>query len=322
MFRRLLSSVLLLSVVLVVAIAVGIAAGAERVALAAVFDPAATDYLIVTQIRLPRVITAALVGAILAIAGATFQTLLRNPLADPFILGVSGGAACTAATASLLGWTRSSSALAVAAFAGAVGTTLLVTALASRKGELDTVRLVVSGLVLNSFFSAVILLVLSFARGSDLIVALRWMIGTLSGVGWGEVAVTAVALVITLTVLMLVAGDLRMLVYGEEDARSRGVNVERMKVAGFLCASVATGAAVAVTGIIGFVGVLVPHLVRMVWRADYRLELPVAALAGAILLVLSDAASRVVVAPAELPVGAFLALLGVPFFIVLLRRDR
>lgn len=307
----------LLGLVIVVSVMVG----AESVRMRALLDGAATDRVIIMEIRLPRVLTAAAVGAILAIAGATFQTLLRNPLADPFILGVSGGAACAAATASLLGIGRSSAVLALAAFAGAAATTMVVTALASRRGQLDTVRLVISGLVLNSFFSAVILLVISFARGADLVMALRWMIGTLALVGWREAAVSAFALAVTLVVLMTVAGDLRMLIFGEEDARARGVDVDRLKRIGFICASLATGAAVAVTGIIGFVGVLVPHIVRLIWRADYRVELPVAALAGAVLLVASDTVSRVIVAPGELPVGAFLALLGVPFFVVLLRRE-
>lgn len=319
--RRIGPSLIVWFAVLAAVCVIGVSTGAERLSLQAMFEDG-VEQTILLQIRLPRVLTAAFVGAILAIAGSTLQTMLRNPLADPFILGVSGGAAAAAATVSLLGFASSAPLLAVAAFCGAVAATLLVTLLASRHGHLDTVRLVVSGLVLNSFFSAVILLVLSFARGSDLVVALRWMIGSVAGAGWAEVGVTATALAVSLAVLFWFSGEMRLLVFGEDDARARGVNVSRVKYAGFFAASIATGAAVAMTGIIGFVGVLVPHFVRLIWRTDYRFELPVAALAGATLLVASDAVSRVVVAPSELPVGAFLALIGVPFFIVLLRRDR
>jgi iron complex transport system permease protein len=208
------------------------------------------------------------------------------------------------------------------AFAGACGATGVVFLLARRREHTDPTRLLLSGLVLNAFFSAVILISFALSRQSDLTAALRWMMGTLFGATWTNVALLAVLLVVSLLVLAWIANDLRMLVFGEEDARSRGVNVERIKLVGFLAGSIVTGAAVAVSGIIGFVGLLVPHLIRLVWRRDFRALLPLSALGGATLVVLADVLSRSLVRASELPIGAFTALLGVPFFLSLLRRER
>lgn len=275
---------------------------------------------ILFEVRLPRVLVAALVGAILGVAGATFQTLLRNPFADPFILGVSGGAAAGAAIATAIGMARIPGAVPAIAFCGACGSTAAVFLLARRRAYTDPTRLLLSGLVLNAFFSAVILIAFAMSRGSDLTAALRWMMGTLSSAGWNDVVLLTSVLAAGIAILASLANDLRMLAFGEDDAKSRGVNVERVKLIGFVTGSIVTGAAVAVTGIIGFVGLLVPHLMRLLWRSDFRLLLPLSALGGAVLLVTADLVSRV--AASELPVGAFTALLGVPFFLSLLRRSR
>ncbi|MCA1734303.1 MAG: iron ABC transporter permease [Acidobacteria bacterium] len=279
-----------------------------------------TARVILLQLRLPRVLLAGLIGVILASSGATFQTLLRNPLADPFILGVSGGAACGAAVATAMGLGGFPGGVEIAAFGGALLATLLVVAIAQRHGAIDSMRLILAGLVLNAFFSATILLSLSMIRGSDLTRAVHWMMGSLSGTTWADVGVVGVAAVISMTVFLLIAGDLRMLSFGEEDARSRGVSTERIKLIGFLTASLAVGAAVSASGIIGFVGLIVPHAVRLIWKRDYRVILPLSALAGGCLVILADLAARRIHAPAELPIGALTALLGVPFFLLLLRR--
>jgi len=168
----------------------------------------------------------------------------------------------------------------------------------------------------------VILISFALSREADLTAALRWMMGTVSGATWSDVIVLSSLLVVAMTVLAFMANDLRLLAFGEEDARSRGVEVERMKLIGFGTASLVTGAAVAVSGIIGFVGLLVPHLIRLVWRRDFRFLLPLCALGGATLLVAADLLSRTIVTSAELPIGAFTAVLGVPFFLSLLRRAR
>jgi iron complex transport system permease protein len=168
----------------------------------------------------------------------------------------------------------------------------------------------------------VILISFSLSKQSDLTAALRWMMGTLFGASWTQALLLFMTFAIVFLVLAWNANDLRMLAFGEEDARSRGVDVERVKLIGFIGASIITGAAVAVSGIIGFVGLLVPHLIRLVWRRDFRFLLPLTALGGATLVVIADLVSRVVVPTTELPIGAFTALLGVPFFLSLLRRGR
>jgi iron complex transport system permease protein len=308
--------------VLGLSILVALTFGAVDLSWRALRDGDAVARAILLDLRLPRVVLAAIVGAALAASGLAFQTLLRNALADPFILGVSGGAACGAAVATAFGLARLPGVIPAVAFCGACGATAVVFALSRRRDRVDPARLLLSGLVLNALFSAVILIAFSLSRSSDLTAALRWMMGSLDGANWQRVALTSVLLTVALTVLAWNANDLRLLAFGEDDARSRGVDVERVKFAGFAAASIVTGAAVAVSGIIGFIGLLVPHLVRLAWKRDFRLLLPASAIAGATLLVLADLIARTAASPAELPVGAFTAILGVPFFLSLLRRQR
>jgi iron complex transport system permease protein len=306
---------IILTITLFLVVAIAISFGAVSLD-----DPAARTILF--RLRLPRVLLAAAIGATLAVAGVTFQTLLRNPLADPFILGVSGGAAAGAAIATALRWARVPGLVPFVAFLGACGATAAVFLLARRRDHTDPTRLLLSGLVLNAFFSAIILIAFSLSRQADLTAALRWMMGNISAATWTDVAVVTVPLVLAMAVLAFVANDLRLLAFGEEDAKARGVDVERLKLIGFGTASIITGAAVAVSGIIGFVGLLVPHLIRLIWRRDFRFLLPLCALGGATLVVGADVLSRTLVTSAELPIGAFTALLGVPFFLSLLRRGR
>jgi iron complex transport system permease protein len=305
-----------------VAVVLGVSFGATSLSWRAISEGDEGARAILLFIRAPRVAAGALVGVALAIAGLTFQTLLRNALADPFILGVSGGAAAGAAISTAAGLARLPGLVPAVAFAGACLSTAAVFLLARRRDHTDPTRLLLSGLVLNAFFSAVILISFSLSKQSDLTAALRWMMGTLFGASWLEVAVLFAACTAVFLVLAWNANDLRMIAFGEEDARSRGVDVERVKLIGFIGASVVTGAAVAVSGIIGFVGLLVPHLIRLIWRRDFRFLLPLTALGGATLVVLADLVSRVAIPTTELPIGAFTALLGVPFFLSLLRRER
>jgi len=310
-----LKPILILTALLAVTMALAVTLGSVSL------DDAAARTILL-RLRLPRVLLAAAIGATLAVAGVTFQTLLRNPLADPFTLGVSGGAAAGAAIATALRWTRYPGLVPLVAFGGAIAATAAVFLLARRRDHTDPTRLLISGLVLNAFFSAVILIAFSLSRQSDLTAALRWMMGTLFGATWIHVALVATCLVIALAILAFLANDLRLLAFGEEDAKARGVNVERVKLLGFGTASIITGAAVAVSGIIGFVGLLVPHLIRLIWRRDFRFLLPLCALGGATLVVGADLLSRVLVVTTELPIGAFTAVLGVPFFLSVLRGER
>jgi iron complex transport system permease protein len=320
--QRLTGAIALLALLLVIALLLASSAGATNASWRAALSGDETARAILIGIRLPRALLAALVGATLAVAGVTFQTLLRNPLADPFILGVSGGAACGASIATAAGLARLPGVVPLIAFAGACGATGAVFLLARRREYTDPTRLLLSGLVLNAFFSAVILISFGVSRQSDLTAALRWMMGTLFGATWSDVILLTVLLAIATATLASIGNDLRMFSFGEDDAKSRGVNVERVKLIGFITASIVTGAAVSVSGIIGFVGLLVPHLIRMMWRRDFRFLLPLCALGGGILVVLADLLSRIVVTSSELPIGAFTAVLGVPFFLSLLRRNR
>jgi len=313
---------LLLLLILFIALIAGSTFGTATISWRDVLAGEVTARTVMIDIRLPRVLLAALVGAALAAAGVTFQTLLRNPLADPFILGVSGGAACGAALTTALGFARIPGAVSIVAFAGALGATAAVFLLARRREYTDPTRLLLSGLVLNALFSAIILIAYALAPATDLTMALRWMMGTLFGATWSDVVLLLAFVLASLAVLVTIAGDLRMLAFGEDDAKSHGVDVERIKLIGFAASSIVTGAAVAVSGIIGFVGLLVPHLMRLIWRRDFRLLLPLSTLGGAILLVFADLVSRVALSTTELPVGAFTAILGVPFFLSLLRRSR
>jgi iron complex transport system permease protein len=320
--RRLAPPLAAFALALIVALALGVTFGATQISWRALIAGDETARAIFFSIRLPRVLLAALVGATLAIAGVTFQTLLRNPLADPFILGVSGGAAAGAAIATATRLSLIPGAVSIVSFVGACAAIGAVLVLARRRDYTDPTRLLLSGLVLNAFFSAIILISFSLSRESDLTAALRWMMGSLFGATWVEVTSMTLLLIGSLIVLAAIANDVRMFVFGEDDARSRGVDVERVKMIGFITASIVTGAAVAVSGIIGFVGLLVPHIVRLIVRRDIRALLPLCALGGATLLVLADVLSRTLTPSAELPIGAFTALLGVPFFISLLRKSR
>jgi iron complex transport system permease protein len=278
---------------------------------------------IVRDLRLPRALLGIVVGGGLALAGATFQALLRNPLAEPYILGISGGSAAGAVSVLALGLTAAGSwALPVAAFAGAlvaVGLVFAVAAAAHRR--LDVRVLLLAGVVVGAFFTAIIALLLSVSRAEAVRSAVLWMMGSLAGAGWREVAVATAYTVPAGAVLLALARPLNLMAVGEETARYLGTDVERVKRTAYVVASLMTAAGVAVAGVIGFVGLIVPHAVRLLVGSDYRALLPLSFLAGAAFLVLADIAARMALAPAEVPLGAVTALVGVPFFLVLLRRS-
>lgn len=283
-------------------------------------DPAAVA--IVRRLRLPRSVLAALVGGSLAASGAVFQALLRNPLAEPYILGVSGGAAVGAVGAIVLGLSAPSGVgTALAAFGGAALAIVLVLRLAGSVGRaLDTRVLLLSGVVIGAFFNAVILLALTFADLESFRAALFWMMGSVGGATWREIAVLGGAAAPALLLLAALARPLNLLAVGEETAAFLGVRTERVKLAAYAAASFLAAASVAVAGVIGFVGLVVPHVVRMLWGADHRFLLPASVLLGATFLVLADALARTVAAPTELPIGVVTAFVGVPFFLWLLRK--
>jgi len=275
--------------------------------------------VIVREIRLPRVLLAMLVGAALAVSGTALQALLRNPLADPYVLGISSGAALGAIIALWVGG-RLAAASPLVAFAGALVTMAWVYLLGRRAGRLASYTLVLAGVITASFLSAVILFVLTLLSTRDVRGIAFWLMGDLSVVTETQLRILLPVVVLGIVTLYTFAKDLNVLLLGEEEAAHLGVNVARVQTAVYLLASLLTGVAVSVSGAIGYLGLLVPHLGRMVVGNDHRTLLPTAALGGAIVLTLSDTLARTVVAPAELPVGAVTALAGAPVFIYLLRR--
>jgi iron complex transport system permease protein len=276
--------------------------------------------------RLPRTLAGALVGSLLAAAGVVFQGLLRNPLATPFTLGVSAGAALGAMLAITFGWTFAWAGIPpapAASFIGSLAAVGIVYALArARHSGMSTNVLLLAGVTMNAFFSALILFVQYFADFAQTYRILRWLMGDLD-ISSYEPLVTALPLaVVSFALFGWLARPLNLLSLGPESAGTHGLNVPRAQRAAFLGGSLATGAAVSIAGPIGFIGIIIPHLVRLLVGSDHRLVLPASALLGAAFLVGCDVLARTLMAPVELPVGVITALIGGPFFLWLLVRTR
>jgi cobalamin transport system permease protein len=283
--------------------------------------------LIVFNLRLPRIILAMFVGASLSVAGTSFQALLRNPLADPYVLGVSSGAAVGAIVALIVEpYFSLSPAIAalftpLGAFLGAVATIAAVYFLGKREGQIDSSTLLLGGIITASFLSAIILFLMSTLSGRDLRGMAFWLMGDLSTPIQASVRWTLQAgFFVAAFFIYSTASDLNLLLAGEKEAMHLGVDVGRVRLVVYIAASALTGFAVAVSGAIGYVGLLVPHVMRMIFGADHRVLLPTAALGGAIAVVIADTLARTVAAPAELSVGAVTAVAGAPLFLYLLRR--
>jgi iron complex transport system permease protein len=284
-------------------------------------DPALRQ--IVLELRLPRVIMGLLVGGGLALSGAVFQALLRNPLAEPYILGISGGAAAGAVLILTLGLASAVSwALPGAAFGGALLAIVLVFGVAaSADRRLDVRVLLLSGVVVGAFFAAVIALLLALSDAPTLRGAVLWMMGSLSGASWRTVTIVAAYTLPAALLLLALARPLNLMAIGEETAGYLGTPVERTKRVAYGVASLLAAAGVAFVGVIGFVGLVVPHAVRLLSGPNHRTLLPLSALAGGGFLVLADLGARTLFAPLEIPIGVITAFVGVPFFLILLRRS-
>ena len=281
--------------------------------------------VILLDVRLPRLLVAFLVGASLAAVGVSLQALLRNPLADPFILGISGGAALGAAMAVQLGlaWAGAGfSAVELLAFLGAGMTMWGLYRVAMADGKMPVYTLLLAGVIINAVLSALILFISSLLDSTSAFRLFFWLMGSLASLAYPSILVLALYVVIGIGLLCGQARNLNLLAIGEAPAQTPGLDVEHAKPMIFFTSALLTGAAVAVSGLIGFVGMMIPHAVRMVLGPDHRLLLPSSAILGGCFLATADTIARTVLAPTELPVGVITALCGGPFFIYLLVNKR
>lgn len=318
-----------LGAVLAASVVAGASLGAGRVTLldAAFGRLGVAEAAILFEVRLPRVLLAAVLGGALTVAGIVFQALLRNPLADPYVLGVSGGASVGAVVALVAGLGGASARLGglgvpVLAFAGALGALLLIERVATVDGRLNVYTILLTGAVFNAFSAALIFFVQSVASFEELHAIVFQLMGQIPAFGYPEIGALTAAVAAAGVALFALARDYNALSLGEEAAAQLGVDVERVKRRTLVLGSLLTALAVSVAGLIGFVGLVVPHLLRLILGPDHRLLLPVGLLGGAAFLVAADLLSRTITAPNEIPVGVVTALVGGPFFLYLLRRRR
>ncbi len=284
--------------------------------------PHDSDELILHKLRWPRILTAFFIGAALSVGGAVFQAILRNPLADPYILGLSGGAGFAVTLTIVLGigaLLPGSPLLPLAAFTGSITAVFLVYALSGHRDRFSSFTLLLAGVIVNAFFAALILFIYSIAEAEQLQGMLFWIMGSLNR-GDVPVVTLVVFIGIGLVYLMLQAPKLNVLSLGDEAAMNLGIEARALKKRLFIAASVVVGAAVAAGGLIGFVGLIVPHFIRLAIGPDHRRLIPMCISVGAIFLALSDSLARTVIQPAELPVGVVTALIGAPAFLVMMRR--
>ncbi|PKH11836.1 iron ABC transporter permease [Planomicrobium sp. MB-3u-38] len=309
------------------AIVLGVTIGTVTISPVVLWNPAsdAAAANILWNIRMPRVVLAGLVGAALAIAGAAFQGLLKNPLADPYTLGVSSGASVGAVMTLFFGISLpflGSFTLPVMSMAGALMTMFLVMGFAKlvdRSMKMETV--ILTGIIFSSFLGSLISLMIALT-GEELRQIIGWLLGSVSMRGWPYVQMALPFIIIGSFVLWLNRRELNAMLFGEERAQHLGVDVKKRKLAILIGGSVLTGAAVAVSGTIGFVGLVVPHMTRLVWGSDYRHLLPLSFMNGAALLIVCDLAARTIISPTELPIGVITAFIGAPVFAFIFFRQR
>jgi iron complex transport system permease protein len=333
-FKKVLTISILLSLLLVLVILVSITMGSVKIppfrSIRILFQSilglkgagSETERTIILSLRLPRAILAGFVGAGLSVSGAAFQALLRNPLADPYILGVSSGAAVGAILAILLGLSTFSLGLPLASFLGALLTILVVFYFGRQEGKIHPNTLLLAGVIIGSFLSALIMFFISISQREELHTIIFWLMGDFSFANARAILIIVPYILLGVFLLYLRSRQLNLILSGEEHAVQLGVDVERVKLICYLSASLITAASVSVCGLIGFVGLIIPHSVRLILGPDHRLLIPSAALVGASFLIASDTFARTILSPTELPVGVITAAFGGPFFIYLLRTRK
>jgi iron complex transport system permease protein len=315
----------------VLALVMGLCAlvGAQKISLRKVFAGPGEipgeniDYEIFVGVRLPRVILAVLVGAALACSGVVLQAILRNPLADPYILGISSGAGLGVITAVISGVTWGfwgGSPIAVFAFAGALGTVWLVWGIGHFTGKSQVINLLLAGVVINAFFSAVIMFLTSIAKSEQVHSTIFWLMGNITEKSISVLGLSAGCILAGIFALFCISQRLNVLTLGEDEAKGLGVDTAKTKVVAFGFSAFITAIAVSLSGLVGFVGLIIPHGVRLVFGPDHRQLLPVSGIIGGVFLVAADTLARTVVAPAQLPVGVITAIAGGPFFLFLLAK--
>lgn len=280
--------------------------------------------MIILEIRLPRVIMAGLVGAALSIAGATYQGLFRNPLADPYLIGVAQGASLGAVIGFLIpaSWhIPGVGVIPLFAFIGALGSTAIVYGLSHTGKTLPVTTLILAGVALGALLGSLVSYLI-ISSGEKLHSIIFWLMGSFSMSQWSDIKWVFPYVIVGTGVILLFARPLNIMQLDEEQAQQLGINVDRMKLVLIGAATLVTAAAVSFVGTIGFVGIIIPHAVRLIWGADYRFLLPLSILSGASFLILADLLARTVQAPAEIPIGVITALCGAPFFLYLLRRRK
>lgn len=278
---------------------------------------------IILQVRLPRIVLAFFVGMALSVAGAVFQSLLRNPLAEPHLIGVSSGAALGSVIATVcfssFGFAQVIG-IPLASFCGALCALALIYCISMRKGALSVYTLLLVGVILNSFFVSVIIFMQSIVSADQLASIFSWLLGSLAFVDTKMIGIVVCVVIAGTILLFTQSAYLNILSLGEQRAQSLGVNVEVTKIISYIGGAIITGVVVSVSGLIGFVGLVVPHIARMLFGPDHRIVIPSSACIGGMLLVIADTVARTIIAPQEIPVGVVTSFLGAPFFIILLKR--
>lgn len=275
---------------------------------------------IILSLRLPRILLALVVGGSLSIAGATFQALLRNPLAEPYILGISSGGTLGAIIAITAGMSLPFVTTPIFAFVGSGLVMLLVYMLGHRRGFVDPTTLLLSGVMIGAFFNAIILVLMSVAN-QEIRTTFLWLLGNLSGASFAWVLIIGIPSLFAGLLLVFQSRAFNLISQGDEDAMHMGIDVKAVRRRSYILASLMTGLAVSVSGVIGFVGLVVPHICRLLFGPDHRLLLPSSMLFGGAFLIVCDVLARTVLAPSEIPVGAITAAVGAPLFVYLLKRD-
>jgi iron complex transport system permease protein len=326
--HKLLLTVIICLLILIVVLGLCTLVGTQKISLAKVFkgpgqNPGDNIDYEIFSIRLRRVLLAALVGAALACSGVVLQAILRNPLADPYILGISSGAGLGAILAILSGFTWSlwaGSPIAVFAFVGALATVWLVWSIAYFAGRSQVTSLLLAGVVMNAFFSAVIMFLTSIAKSEQLRSTIYWLMGNITEKDSTTLLAGAICIILGIVLLFGISNKLNIISLGKSEAQGLGVDIEKTKILAFGATAFITAVAVSLSGLIGFVGLIVPHAVRLVFGPDHRQLLPLSAITGGIFLVIADTLARTIFGQEQLPVGIITAIAGGPFFLILLAR--